>query len=67
MSLNLFAQDYPSVFILDDAERPKMSRWKVVGPVSTDIGVDYISSDKERKNVIRIKSDSLVNEFILKG
>lgn len=67
MSLNLFAQDYPSVFVLDDAERPKMSRWKVIGPVSPDIGVDYISSDKERKNVIRIKSDSLVNEFILKG
>jgi hypothetical protein len=67
ISLNLFAQDYPTVFVLDDAERPKMSRWKILGPVSPDIGVDYISSDKERKNVIRIKSDNLLNEFILKG
>lgn len=67
LGCSLYAQHVPSVIVIDDAEKPRMSRWKMLGPAVPDTGVDYISSEKERKKVIRLRGDELNNEFVLKG
>ena len=66
-SFSVYGEKLPNVVILDDAEKPRMSRWKVEGPVSTEVGVDYINSEKERRRVIRLRGAELSNEFIFKG
>ena len=65
--LQAYGEKIPNVLVLDDAERPRMSRWEVKGPISADVGVDYISSEKERKKVIRLRSMALNNEFMFRG
>ncbi|MEI6092252.1 MAG: NHL repeat-containing protein, partial [bacterium] len=61
----LFSQK--EVQVIDDATQPKMSRWTVNGPIGTSIGVDYVSADKKRGNVIRLRGFGLNNVFTYKG
>jgi len=57
-----------NALILDNAQKPQMSRWAVEGVTSSNTGVDYIAGDKERnKKVIRLKGAGLNTVFTFRG
>lgn len=57
-----------NITILDNAQRPQMSSWKVEGADANKFSVEYVNGGKEiRKNIIKLKGNGLNTSFVFKG
>ena len=65
--LPLRAQTVNGTIVLDDGQKPQMSRWSVEGPATETTGIDYISGEKGRGYVIKLSGFGLHNSFVFRG